>query len=229
MSKELFIVLLTGAVLTCLTIAWQLIRAGQPVWKVPILSVAVVVAGYFGARFWFYLENGEFGGRSLYGAVFLTPIALFPLAKLLRIPYADAMDTVAPAGCLTSALAKVLCLHSGCCIGKILYLDENNMHVRFPSQLVEMVAFCVIVLILLAISANRKNRGTVYCWAMILYGASRFVLDFFREIETPWLFGLSAGSFWSACAFLIGVVSLLAVLYLRKKAARTKENMYEET
>lgn len=217
MTKELFIVLLIGAVFMCLTIAWQLKRVGQPYWKAVILSIGVVFAGYYGSQLWFFIENGEFGGRSLYGAVFLSPFVFFVLGKLLRIPYADTMDTVAPAGCLTLVLAKLLCLHNNCCMGKILYVDENYMHVRFPSQLVEMAAFAVIVVILLTISANRKSRGTVYCWAMILYGASRFVLDFYREIENTWLFGLSAGSFWSACAFFIGVGSLIAVCLLRNK------------
>lgn len=217
MSKELFVIFLIGIVLMSLTIAWQLKRAGQPRWKAVILSIGVILTGYYGSQLWFYIENGEFGGRSLYGAVFFAPVTFFVLGKILRISYADTMDTVAPAGCLTLALAKCLCLEKNCCIGKELYVDENYMVVRFPSQMVEMAAFCVIVLILLGISSNRKSRGTVYSWAMILYGASRFVLDFYRDIKAPFLFGLSPGSFWSACAFFIGLGGLIAVLFLRNK------------
>ena len=217
MSKELFVVLLFGAVLMCLPMMWQLKRIGQPLWKGAILSAALVLTGYYGSVLWFFVENGAFGGRSFYGAVFFSPVVFFLLGKGLRIPYADAMDTVAPAGCMTLALVKLQCLRDNCCIGKMLYVDENYMVVRFPSQLVEMAAFGVIALILLAVASNRKSRGTVFCWFMILYGAARFVLDFFREIEAPFLFGLSPGSFWSACAFLIGLGGLIAELFLRNK------------
>lgn len=229
MSKELFFLLLAGTVLMCLPMAWQLKRAKQPIWKAAVLSAALVLTGYYGSQLWFFVENGEFGGRSFYGAVFLSPVIFWILGKLLRIPYPDAMDTVAPAGCLTLALVKLQCLRDNCCQGKILYVDEQYMHVRFPSQLAEMAAFGIIAVILFVVATNRKSRGTVFCWFMILYGASRFVLDFYREIETPWLLGLSAGSFWSACAFLIGVVSLIVVLRVQKKADSTKEILYDET
>lgn len=223
MSKELFLILLAGTVLMCLPMAWQLKRVGQPLWKAAILSAVLVLTGYYGSQLWFFVENGAFGGRSFYGAIFFSPFVFFVFGKLLCIPYPDAMDTVAPAGCLTLALVKIQCLRDNCCMGKVLYVDQQLIHVRFPSQQVEMAAFGIIALILLAIAANRKSRGTVFSWFMILYGASRFVLDFYREIENTWLFGLSAGSFWSACAVLIGAGSLIAVLLLRNK-----EISYEE-
>lgn len=223
MSKELFVILLAGTALMCLPMAWQLKKVGQPLWKAAILAVALVLTGYYGSELWFFVENGEFGGRSFYGAVLFSPVVFFAVGRLLKIPYADAMDTVAPAGCLTLALVKLQCLRDNCCIGKELYVDARYMVVRFPSQQVEMAAFGIIALILLAISASRKNRGTVFCWFMILYGAARFVLDFYRDIKAPFLFGLSAGSFWSACAFLLGIGSLIAVCLLRNK-----EKKYEK-
>jgi hypothetical protein len=80
MSKELFFLLLAGTTLMCLPMAWQLKRAQQPVWKAAVLSAALVFTGYYGSQLWYFVENGEFGGRSFYGAVFLSPAVFWVLA-----------------------------------------------------------------------------------------------------------------------------------------------------
>lgn len=203
-NLELLVVLSIGTVLMCIPISVQMKWYGIQIWKSIIVSIALVLTGLVGSRFWYFVENGTFLGRSFYGAIFLAPVIYFPIAKILKVPYSQTLDFCAPAGCLTLALVKIQCLRDGCCDGIALYLDENHNYVKFPSQIVEMLAFLIIGCIVMTISAKEKNRGKVFPWFLTLYGALRFVLNFFRDGIKPYALGLSAGSFWSLISFVAG-------------------------
>lgn len=212
-NPELLVVLTIGAVLMCIPISVQMKWYQIKTWKSVIISVMLVLTGLVGSEFWYFVENGIFGGRSFYGVVFIVPFVFFPVAKVLRIPYGLTLDFCAPAGCLTLAMVKIQCLRDGCCDGIALYLDENYNYVKFPSQILEMIIFCVIGFVLMKISSNRKNQKKVFPYFMVLYGATRFVLNFFRDGITPYVMGLSAGSFWSLLAFVIGFIILMVQKY----------------
>ena len=81
----------------------------NPLWKILITAVALLGTGVLGAFSMFWIESGRWGGRSFYGAVFLVPVLMFPVSKVLKIRYGDMMDICAPAGCIMSAILKVKC------------------------------------------------------------------------------------------------------------------------
>lgn len=220
-NPELMVLLAVGACLMCVPIGIQMRWYGVAVWKSVIISLVLVAIGLFGSRFWYFVENGHFRGRSFYGAIFFAPLVYFPVAKLLRIPYGITMDFVAPAGCLTLAMVKIQCLRDGCCAGMVLFTKENLDYVKFPSQIVEMAAFLIISVVLMGIGSREKNKGRVFPWFLVLYGSSRFVLDFLRGSTVPYALGLSAGSFWSVMAFAAGVL-WLCVMY-KTETGRKKE------
>lgn len=207
-SIELLVVLLAGTLFMCIPIAVQMKWYRIARWKSIVVSTVLVLTGVIGSEIWFFIENLSFGGRSLYGAVFFAPFVFLPVAKFLRIPYSDTMDFVAPAGCLTLALVKIQCLRDGCCQGMILYINEEYMYVRFPSQISELCAFLVISVALFLHSMNEKNRRTIFPKFLIFYGATRFVLNFFRGEEAIFAFGLPAGNVWSLLSVIIGAVWL---------------------
>lgn len=208
-NPGLISILLLGTVLMCLPISIQMKWYGVTMWKCIVISAMLVPTGLIGSRLWYYLENQSFLGRSFYGVIFIAPIIFFPVSKVLRISYGYTMDFCAPAGCLTLAMVKVQCLLDGCCKGVVLYINEKRQYVRFPSQIVEMTVFLFIFCILLIIGSKEKNRKKVFLWFLILYGGSRFILDFFREHDQPYALGLSAGSFWSLISVVAGIVCLL--------------------
>ena len=203
----------------CIPLSIQMKWYGIAVWKSIVISVFLILTGLIGARLWYYVENRSFLGRSFYGVIFIAPIVFYPVAKILRIPYGQTMDLCAPAGCLTLAMVKIRCLLDGCCNGMVLYMDENRRYVRFPSQIVEMMAFLFIMVILLVLGRKEKNQTKIFPWFMILYGFSRFFLNFFREELISYVWGLSAGSFWSLIALFIGS-TWLCILSLRNRRNR---------
>lgn len=209
-------VFLISAILMTVILAIQLDWYSINKRKCWCVSFALIVSGIVGSKIWFFVENGEWGGKSFYGAIFLTPVVFILIAKLMRIDYLLSLDFVPAAGCLTLALVKLQCLRDNCCQGMVLYIDENRIYVRFPSQITEMIVFLLLSVVFLVMSKNPKNRKTLFPWFLVLYGGSRFFLDFLRDTMPAYLFGLSAGSFWSACAFIIGVTWLIVFKKLRK-------------
>lgn len=220
-SFGLLLVLLACVAIMCFMMLTQTKWYGIKKWKTIPIAVALAITGVIGSEIWFFVENGEWGGRSLYGAIVFSPLVFIPVATLLEVKYNEILDFVAPSGCLALAVIKLQCLKDNCCVGKEMYQDENFVFVRFPSQIVEMVTFLIISAILFYMSSKPKFREKIFPWFLVLYGAARFGLDFLRETIPSYLFGLSAGSFWSLCSFLIG---LLILTLIRIKESRDRES-----
>ena len=182
-------------------------------WKYPLISILLTMAGVAGAMLMFYIETGSFGGTSLFGSIFFIPLFLLPVL-LLGIPFSTLMDLCAPAECLMLVLMKLDCLLSGCCFGKYL----PSLEIQFPSQIVEMITFFVIMLLLLRLERNEKNRGRIYGHYLIIYGIARFILNWFRYGVKPFVWILPAGNFWSLVAIALGFtwISLIKKSKLNK-------------
>lgn len=183
------------------------------VWKMALVALLVLITGVSGSMILAYIETGEFGGTSFYGAVLLVPLLMVP-AMLMKLNYKDVLNLAAPAECAMLFVMRFDCLEKGCCFGR--YLPE--LEFQFPSQIAEMVVGITIMLVL--IRMHIKNRQVqLYPWYMILYGACRFVLQGFRYGGTdPWILGISQGHLWSLVSITIGIVWLL-LSRSRKSAA----------
>ena len=184
------------------------------IWKMIVLTVWLTITGVFGTMVLAFIETGEFGGTSFYGAVLLVPILILP-ALLMKISYLDTLNLCAPAECAMLVVMRFDCLDKGCCFGKYL----PKLEFQFPSQIAEMVIGTAIMLAL--IWMHKKNRQTrLYPWYMIMYGVLRFCIQGLRYGGTdPWILGLSGGHFWSLVSVLIGTAWLLWIKY-RKPAAK---------
>lgn len=177
-------------------------------WKCIPIALILTITGTIGTYIWFFVENSWFGGRSYYGAVFIVPIAFIALAKLMRVSYGDLMDLCAPAECVMLAIMKLQCLIDGCCGGRVLYTTAEGIEVVFPSQIVELANAFLLMLVLMIMAFLPKFRGKIYPWYLVLYGATRFVLNWFRAESTPIMAGLTPGCLWSLVAIFFGILWL---------------------
>lgn len=196
----------TCAMLILILIMMKLYRVR--LWKGLPVAILLTVTGTVGTYIWFFVESSMFGGRSYYGAVFLVPLAFVFLAKWLHIPYGELMDFCAPAECVMLAIMKYQCLVDGCCAGKVLLSIAIDGSVIFPSQTVELVNALVLMAVLMGMAFFKKFRGKIYPWYLVLYGTTRFVLNFFRAEATPLLLCLPVGNLWSLLAVFVGVLWL---------------------
>ena len=207
MAPERIIAIVIGAV--AMFIVMFLRRKQYPqvaVWKLPIICVMLTVCGVLGTLLLFYIENGHFGGTSFFGAVLLVPILMLPVL-LLRIPYGTLMDICATAECAMLAVMKLDCLAGGCCYGKLLY-DQNGIVIRFPSQIVEMITILIIMFVLFRLDKKETNKHKLYPYYLILYGATRAVLNYCRGGISPLVWIIPNGTFWGLFSVLMGLACL---------------------
>lgn len=186
------------------------------VWKIAAIAVFLMPAGYYGAKLMFCIEAGYWSGRSLYGAIFLVPVVMLPVGKLLKLRYGELMDVCSPAGCVMFAVLKVKCVIDGCCAGRLITIGGKQL--IFPSQKVEGVVFLIIMAVVILMIFSKKYHTLVYPWFMVIYGVLRFFLNLLRE-TTPWIGPLPAGNFWSLISIAIGTIVIVCVKRNSKKAA----------
>lgn len=186
------------------------------VWKGIVSAIILTIAGVLGAKLMYVIENGgRYGGTSFYGAVFLAPIVMAILAFLLRINGRELLDLCAPSECVMLVALKVLCQINGCCYGRILFQRAGGEEVRFPSQIAEAANGVILFLILEFLIRKRKWSRNIYPIYLILYGITRFGLNWFRDTEA-FIAGLPAGNFWSLVAIGTGGIWLSAGTRRRK-------------
>lgn len=210
MNKELLIALVAGTlvmlVIMLICRRWIVIEKSKTV----IFAVLLTACGLASVKIMNFVESGNWSGLSFFGAVFLEPVFLLLLALLLREKWKTLLDLSAPSICGMLMVMKVHCMIFNCCKGRILFENLAGEAVRFPSQIVELLAALALMVVLIRLMRDEKNRGKIYPLFMILYGVSRFVLNLCRE-TTPFVWILPAGNFWSLIAIVIGIVWLLAL------------------
>ena len=140
-------------------------------WKMVVLGVILTVAGVLGTMIMYFIETGKIGGTSFFGAILFVPILILP-AMLLKLKYKTILNLSAASEAIMLAVMKLDCLAHDCCVGRYM----PRLGFQFPSQIVEMVASLGVMLVLLQL--ERKDRGKhLYAWYLLLYGATRFVLN----------------------------------------------------
>ena len=221
-SQRLLIVLLIGTAVMCLSIICQMKSYHIRLWKSAIVSVSIIFTGLIGSELLFFAENGYWGGKSFFGAIFLSPLTFALVSRLLRIPYLHSLDLCSTAGCLMLAILKVQCIMDGCCQGIILYVNRQEIYVRFPSQIIEFVVAILLFFVLLLLSYHAPCRGLLYPLTLIMYGGTRFSLNLFRddwdrmrEMHLP----IPIGNIWSLLAIAVGTVWFIVLGKQKKKYA----------
>ena len=223
LSRTLTIFLAVGTVFMSVPILIVSKRNGIRLWKGAVAAVLLTVVGTIGTLLMYYVENGRIGGVSFYGAVFLVPVVFALIALVLRVPYGEMLDLCAVGECVMLALMKVRCLMGSCCIGRVLYTTQNGP-IRFPSREVEMAVAIVIFIVLMRWVKKGLHKGELYTWYLLLYGSTRFVLNFLRAEWQEWTGRIPMGTIWSVCAVLIG----LAALFISKKKLDRKNEVLEK-
>lgn len=228
MDRSLLTALLFGTALM-LTVTLCCRRyLGFPVWKTVLATLLLLAAGVAGTRLMFRFESGAWGGLSFYGAVLLVPLLFVPAALLLRVPYHRLMDLAALGVAAMHIVMKGHCYISGCCYGRVLKDLGEGAAVRFPSQIVEGLNGVVLLAVLLWWVHRGKAKGRLYPWYLMLYGATRFVLNSFRGDLEPFVWGLPAGHFWSLVAIVAGSLWLWMIKTERKGAEELEHTREQE-
>lgn len=222
MTVKLLVFLVIGTVAMSIPILAVCGKYQISRWKGLVATIVLTVTGTAGTFLMYYVENGRFGGLSFYGAVFLVPIVFIAIPPLLNISYGEIMDLCAIGECIMLALMKVHCMLGGCCLGRKLFITEEGTLIRFPSRTAELLTAIAIFCVLLYWALKNKNRGEFYPLYLILYGATRFVLNIFREAWVTKEMLLPFGNIWSIIAIVIGGIWLILIRKRKAGIGKTK-------
>ena len=182
--------------------------------EIVVFMLLLVITGVIGTAVLFYIENGHWGGTSFFGSIFLIPIVFTIISKTFKITYGKMMDICAVPICAMLAVMKVRCVVGGCCSGSSIVLRDGSSFV-FPSQIAEMIVILLIMIKLISWEVKGLNKDILYPLFLIMYGVTRFVLNFFRANLSPFVWILPPGHFWSIVAVIGGLI--VAFWYLNKK------------
>lgn len=128
-------------------------------------------------------------------------------------------DVLAMGVPLFHSIARLGCLHAGCCYGKeteagfyVTYIQQNgDMVQRIPVQLIESIClFFIFICILIAWCKGKTNLFWIYISS---YAVVRFCLEFIRGDNVRGVYGgISTGQI--VC---VGVLFIILLLQIRRK------------
>lgn len=172
------------------------------------------------------------GGATFYGGLVLSVLVSYVFISRKKLSFLQVADVVSPSIALGLAFTRVGCFLSGCCYGKptlsswgvdfppsteagqsaadaarALGLESIHLH---PTQLYSSFYGLVIFATVLLAGRFTRKRGATFGLLLVLYGISRFVVDFFRfyEENARVLFSLTFNQLISIGLFLLGVYLL---------------------
>jgi phosphatidylglycerol:prolipoprotein diacylglycerol transferase len=172
-------------------------------------------------------------GGVFYGGLLLAVAVSFWYMRRHRLPLWSTCDVFAPGIALGHAVGRLGCLMAGCCYGKptsgwwgITFMDAFTgdyvgtplgvpLH---PTQLYEVGAELAILGFLLWLERRSRNFAGRTFWSYILlYGVSRYLIEFFRGDPrgTVWIFSTS-----QFISVLLVPASVLMLAWLASRSAR---------
>jgi phosphatidylglycerol---prolipoprotein diacylglyceryl transferase len=164
-------------------------------------------------------------GGVFYGGLILAVLVAFWYMWRHRLPLWSVSDVFAPGIALGHVIGRMGCFFAGCCFGRettvpwaITFTSEyasRNVGTPInrplhPTQLYEAGAELLILAILLA--TERKGRpfpGRTFWGYMLLYGISRFVIEFYRGDIRGTIGMFSTSQFVSMLIVPISIVMLI--------------------
>jgi len=232
-------VLLAAAYLAGLQMATARARSrGLEASRVMDLGIIIIIAAIVGAKLLLVAVDFNYyrghpaeifslarSGGVFYGGLIAAVLAAFWYLRRHKMPVWVTCDVFAPGIALAHAIGRVGCLFAGCCFGRpttlpwgIVFSDPFaasyvgtplGVHLH-PTQLYEAGAELAILALLLAVERRgRPFAGRTFWFYTLLYGVSRFVIEYFRGDERGMLLGLSTSQFISVVLVPLSVYMLL--------------------
>ena len=190
-----------------------------------VLTISIVYPlGYVLCVAIAWVESGftRWGVMNIVRLYAFLPLITVPLAKLMKMPVWKLTDFMAPGLALESAVAHAACPFEGCCRGYACQWGVWNPVTNtrlFPIQWLEcLIAFLIfLVLVRYTKRSSKKGTGRVYFWLLILFGSTRFLLEFMRDNQKV-IAGISNLALYAAFMTLVGLIGLWVLSHVEEKA-----------
>jgi phosphatidylglycerol:prolipoprotein diacylglycerol transferase len=214
-------------------------RVGLDGTRIMDLGIYLIIAALIGAKLMLVAVDFDYfrrqprellslvrAGGVFYGGLLAALGAAIVLVRRYALPLWTTADLFAPGIALGHVIGRFGCLLAGCCYGKPTHVPwavtftspDAQLNVGtpldvplHPTQLYDAGAELVILALLLA--TERRGRpfaGRTFWLYMLLYGVSRFIIEFFRGDDRG-MYGPLSTSQWVSLV----VVPLAVFMWIR--------------
>lgn len=188
---------------------WMLSRRseayGLPRDRMSDVALWALVGGIIGARFffvvqewhtfadkpWYSVFNIMEGGMTSYGGYAFGFLTVWFWSRRTKLPLLVLLDALTIPVLVASAIGRIGCFLNGCCFGSecdlpwavVTHDDLGNTYYGHPAQLYDTGFLLLSALFLKVFETSylrKPIRGSMVAGFLILYGASRFIFEFFR-------------------------------------------------
>lgn len=168
----------------------------------------LIVAGFAGGKFFFYLEDPAFyfsdlshmtrnfgNGFVFYGSMIFAFPTMYWFFKKHKIPALKMLDVIAFGGAIVHLFGRLGCFLAGCCHGVptdlwlgVVYTDpacsadplNTPLH---PTQLYSVGMLVIILAVLFFLNKRKQFDGQLFPVYLMIYAVGRSVIEEFRGDE----------------------------------------------
>lgn len=163
---------------------------------------------------WALTGFDTFGVKDYVAGCLFVPLFAMLFGKVFKDDWRKMLDFMTPGYMLALVIIKISCCFAGCCFSFPMAHGMWNPIFKeylFPLQIVEGVVALLLTFVLMHIARRQefKVTGRLYAWLLILYGSTRFFLEFAR-LNVKIVGGISLYGFWAIATVLVGVIWLIA-------------------
>lgn len=202
-------------------------KYGLTLWQSIVAVLVIYPASYFWMLVLAWVENGfkNWGANNIVRVYVYAPLICIAAAKLIKLPSRKIIDYVAPSMALQQVIGHSVCPFAGCCQGYACswgIWNPGSGTRLFPNQWLECIVSVIIVWYLLRLAKQEKYAGTgrVYAMFLLIFGGTRFFLEFLRDNEKL-ILGVSGLALHALFMVLVGTAWLM-VLYEKDKKQELK-------
>ena len=217
-------------------------RDGLPRERLFDLGLWMLLGGLVGSKLLLMVAEPEYGAnwRNLLSIDFLRSGGVWYggflgglltgvlLIRRYRLPFRKVLDAFAPGVAAGQAVGRQGCFAAGCCWGRptdvpwgvefgeeahIITGVPTGVHLH-PTQLYESAAALLIFLFLYRLHRRKRFDGQVIAAYAVLYGLTRFTIEFFRDDPRGDIAGLTTLTGLSTSQLISLLVVLGGVLFL---------------
>jgi phosphatidylglycerol:prolipoprotein diacylglycerol transferase len=191
------------------------------------LLILTLIFGFLGAKLLYcivelkaVMENPSEilsgGGFVVYGGIIGGIAAAYIACRIKKRSFIQYFDLMIPSVALAQGFGRIGCFLAGCCYGAetnsaigIIFQNSDfapNGVKLLPTQLISAAGDFLMFGLLILYARKPRERGKVGGLYMILYGAGRFVLEYFRGDLRGSVGILSTSQFISVIIFAFGLV-----------------------
>ncbi|MCD6539743.1 MAG: prolipoprotein diacylglyceryl transferase [Candidatus Omnitrophica bacterium] len=184
--------------------------------------------GYIVTHWDYFLEDWwrsiiSSGGFVFYSGLLGGLLFLLFFVRKKSLSLLKTLDLLSPSLALAHSLGRIGCFFYGCCYGKP---TSSFLGIKFPpdspagqlgqplipTQLISSFFLLIIFIILLILRDKKLPPGRVFVSYLLLYGAFRFVIEFYRGECLGYFLSLSIGQWLS-----LGLILASFFIWLRIK------------